>query len=106
MDNKSKKKVAIFSASSVGGVSVIVVVAIVALVVFLLINAVGIGVGLYEKKREIAEKESAITVQDELNSELSNKLKDENASEIYEDIARDEYDYIYPGERVYADSAN
>lgn len=106
MDKKSKKRIAFLSASVTGGTSILVIVAIVALVVFLLINAIGIGVGLYEKKRQIAEKENAITVQDELNSELANKLEDENASEIYEDIARDEYDYIYPGERVYADSAN
>ena len=95
MNNKKGKRI-----------SIIVVLAAVALIAFLIINAIEIGVGISEKKNQRDDLIEANTAQDELNSELINKLDDENASRIFEDIAREEYDYIYPGERVYADSAN
>ncbi|MBQ5823665.1 MAG: hypothetical protein IIW48_02530 [Clostridia bacterium] len=87
-------------------VSVIVTIAIVALCALLLINAIEIGVGLFDKYDKKAELISANTAQSEINSELANQLEKENESEIFDDIAREDYDYIYPDERVYGDSAN
>lgn len=95
MKNKSGKRV-----------SVIVIVAVVALCAFLIINIIQMSVDIADKNHQYNDLSKAVTDQDELNSELANKLDDENASKIYEDIAREEYDYIIPGERVYADSAN
>ena len=77
-------------------ISIIVVLAAVALIAFLIINAIEIGVGISEKKNQRDDLIEANTAQDELNSELINKLDDENASKLFEDIAREEYDYIYP----------
>lgn len=86
--------------------SVIIIIAVVAFCALLLINAVEIGIGLFDKYDQKEDLENANTIQSEINSELENQLDTENESEIFDDIAREDFDYIYPDERVYADSAN
>ena len=87
-------------------ISVIVVLAIVALVAYLIIDSIKLGMDIDNKKDQVEDLTQSISVQDEKNSEIENILSDENESKYLEDIAREEYDYIHPDERVYADSAN
>lgn len=95
MENKKGRKV-----------SVIVVLAIVALVAYLIIDSIKLGMDIDDKQGQVDGLTESISVQNELNSEIENVLSDENESKYLEDIAREEYDYIHPDERVYADSAN
>ncbi len=87
-------------------VSIILVLAIVALVVYLIIDSVKLGVDINDKKDKVDDLTESISVQNEMNSDIEDILKDENESKYLENIAREDYDYILPDERVYADSAN
>ena len=86
------------------GGSIIIVLAIVAVIVFFTITAVSAYIRNDEKSKYTEMQSNEISYYNERNSELINDLKDENASEILEEKALEE-DYIYPGDRVYADSA-
>lgn len=87
-------------------VSIIVILAIVALVGYLIIDSIKLGMNNSESSDQYKSRSEAESIQDEMNSEIENMLRDENASKYLEELAREEYDYIYPDERVYADSAN
>ena len=87
-------------------VSVIVILAIVALVGYLIIDSIKLGMDNNDLSNKYDNLSEAESIQDEMNSEIENILLDENESKYLEELARDEHDYIYSDERVYADSAN
>ena len=87
-------------------VSIIVILAIVALVGYLIIDSIKLGMNNSELNDQYKSLSEAESIQDEKNSEKENMLLDENESKYLDDLAREEYDYIYSDERVYADSAN
>ena len=55
--------------------------------------------------REIDEISEEVSEAQAENEELERFLKDENHDEYYEKIAREEYGYAKPGERVFYDSS-
>ena len=55
--------------------------------------------------REAAAVSQKVEEAQKKNEELEGFLKDENHDEYYEKIAREEYDYAKPGERVFYDSS-
>ncbi len=87
-------------------VSIIVILAIVALVGYLIIDSIKLGMNNSDLSDQYNNLSEAESIQNEKNSEKENMLLDENESKYLEDLAREEYDYIYSDERVYADSAN
>ena len=87
-------------------VSIIVILAIVALVGYLIIDSIKLSMNNSDLSDQYNNLSEAESIQNEKNSEKENMLLDENESKYLEDLAREEYDYIYSDERVYADSAN
>ncbi|MBQ3498910.1 MAG: hypothetical protein IJA87_07265 [Clostridia bacterium] len=87
-------------------VSIIVILAIVALVGYLIIDSIKLGMNNSDLSDQYNNLSEAESIQNEKNSEKENMLLDENESKYLEDLAREEYDYIYSDERVYADTAN
>ena len=59
-----------------------------------------------EKEEQVSKISEQIATQDKANEELEDVLNDENESAYMEQYAREELDYIMPGERVYANSAS
>ena len=55
--------------------------------------------------REMAEISQEIEKAQAKNEELKHFLKDENHDEYFEKIAREEFGYAKPGERVFFDSS-
>lgn len=88
-----------------GRVSIILVLALVALIGYFVINSIQLRMDIKEKSEEVSELSEQIAQQDEENQELENILNSENESEYLEQYAREELDYVMPGERVYANSA-
>ncbi len=89
-----------------GRVSIILVLAFVALVGYFVITTIQLQIDKKEKEEQVSELSQEIAEQDEANEEIENILNSENESEYMEQYAREELDYIMPGERVYADSAS
>ncbi len=58
-----------------------------------------------ENNAEASEISSECAELKEENKELERFLKDENHDEYYEKIAREQYGYAKPGERVFYDSS-
>ncbi len=58
-----------------------------------------------EYNREAAEAESIATSVSEESAEISETLKEENHQAYFEKIAREEYGYCKPGEKVYYNSS-
>lgn len=55
--------------------------------------------------RQATRLESEVSALQKENEELQRFLEDENHDEYYEKIAREEYGYARPGERVFYDSS-
>jgi cell division protein FtsL len=55
--------------------------------------------------RQATELQSEVSELKKENEELQRFLEDENHDEYYEKIAREEYNYAKPGERVFYDSS-
>ncbi len=55
--------------------------------------------------RQATQMESEVSALQKENEELQHFLEDENHDEYYEKIAREEYGYARPGERVFYDSS-
>ena len=90
---------------SKGRVSIVLVLALVALIGYFIINSIQLRMDIKDKTDEVSELSEQISAQDEKNKELENILNSENESEYLQQYARDELDYVMPGERVYANSA-
>ncbi|MBE6775397.1 MAG: hypothetical protein E7543_04300 [Ruminococcaceae bacterium] len=58
-----------------------------------------------EYNREAAELEALAVSVSEESSEISETLKEENHQAYFEKIAREEYGYCKPGEKVYYNSS-
>ena len=58
-----------------------------------------------DNNREAAEINQQITAISEVNSEKERFLQEENHDEYFEKIAREDYNYGKPGERVFYDSS-
>ena len=84
---------------------VVVLVAVVAFafVLYSVISLIGIQAQINERREELNELKSEITVQEIKNEEMSKtyNLSDSERSEYIERIARDELDYVKEGERVF-----
>lgn len=89
-----------------GRISIVLVLAIVAVVGFLIITLIQLRMDIKEKEKTVAEYSSKIAEQDEENSQLQDILNSEDESEYILQYAHENLDYVMPGERVYADSAN
>ena len=81
--------------------SIILILAIVAFVCFIAVACVLNYSAAAQNQRKAAEANTQCEKVERENSELSSFLDDENHDEYYERIARDDYDYAKPGERVY-----
>ena len=92
--------------NSRGTVSVILVLAIIALVGYFVISSINLRMDIKDKSEQVSDLTEQISAQNEENSELNRVLSDESESDYLEQYAREELDYVMPGERVYADSAN
>ena len=90
---------------SKGRVSIVLVLALVALIGYFVINSIHLRMDIKDKTDEVSELSEQISAQDEENKELENILNSENESEYLQQYAREELDYVMPGERVYANSA-
>lgn len=88
-----------------GRVSIVLVLALVALIGYFIINSIQLRMDIKDKTDEVSELSEQISAQDEENQELENILNSENESEYLQQYAREELDYVMPGERVYANSA-
>ena len=88
-----------------GRVSIVLVLALVALIGYFIINSIQLRMDIKDKTDEVSELSGQISAQDEKNKELENILNSENESEYLQQYAREELDYVMPGERVYANSA-
>ena len=88
-----------------GRVSIILVLALVALIGYFIINSIQLRMDIKDKSDEVSELSEQISAQDEENKQLENILNSENESEYLQQYAREELDYVMPGERVYANSA-
>lgn len=89
-----------------GRVSIILVLALVALVGYFVISSIQLRMDIKEKEEQVSKISEQIATQDKANEELEDVLNDENESAYMEQYAREELDYIMPGERVYANSAS
>ncbi|MBQ2964017.1 MAG: septum formation initiator family protein [Clostridia bacterium] len=76
-----------------------------ALIGYFIINSIQLRMDIKDKTDEVSELSEQISAQDEKNKELENILNSENESEYLQQYAREELDYVMPGERVYANSA-
>ena len=90
---------------SKGRVSIVLVLALVALIGYFIINSIQLRMDIKDKTDEVSELSEQISVQDEENKQLEDILNNENESEYFQQYAREELDYVMPGERVYANSA-
>ena len=90
---------------SKGRVSIVLVLALVALIGYFIINSIQLRMDIKDKTDEVSELSEQISVQDEENKQLEDILNNENESEYFQQYAREELDYVMPGERVYAKSA-
>ncbi|MBQ7102059.1 MAG: septum formation initiator family protein [Clostridia bacterium] len=88
-----------------GRVSIVLVLALVALIGYFIINSIQLRMDIKDKTDEVSELSEQISVQDEENKQLEDILNNENESEYLQQYAREELDYVMPGERVYANSA-
>ncbi len=95
MNNKNK-----------GRISIVLVLALVALIGYFIINSIQLRMDIKEKSAQVSELSEQIAAQDKENADLEEILDSENASEYLEQYAREELDYVMPGERVYANSAS
>ena len=89
-----------------GRISIILFLALIALIGYFIINSIQLRMDIDEKSEKVAELSEQISVQDEKNQELEDILNSENESEYLEQYAREELDYVMPGERVYANAAS
>ncbi len=88
-----------------GRVSIVLVLALVALIGYFIINSIQLRMDIKDKTDEVSELSEQISAQDEENKQLEDILNSENESEYLQQFAREELDYVMPGERVYANSA-
>lgn len=88
-----------------GRVSIVLVLALVALIGYFIINSIQLRLDIKDKTNEVSELSEQISAQDEENKQLEDILNSENESEYLQQFAREELDYVMPGERVYANSA-
>ncbi len=88
-----------------GRISIVLVLALVALIGYFIINSIQLRMDINDKSDEVSQLSEQIQQQNEENKELENILNSENESEYLEQYAREELDYVMPGERVYANSA-
>lgn len=89
-----------------GRISVVLVLALVALIGYFIINSIQLRMDIKDKTEQVSELSEQISEQDKANAELEEILDSENESEYLEQYAREELDYVMPGERVYANSAS
>ena len=59
----------------------------------------------HENKKQIADIDNQIESYVSENDKLESFLADENHDEYYEKVAREQYDYAKPGEKVYYNSS-
>lgn len=88
-----------------GRVSIVLVLALLALIGYFIINSIQLRLDIKDKTDEVSELSEQISAQDEENKQLEDILNSENESEYLQQFAREELDYVMPGERVYANSA-
>ena len=88
-----------------GRVSIVLVLALVALIGYFIINSIQLRMDIKDKTDEVSELSEQISVQDKENQQIEEILNSENESEYLQQYAREELDYVMPGERVYANSA-
>lgn len=89
-----------------GRISIVLVLALVALIGYFIINSIQLRMDIKEKTEQVSDLSEQISEQDKANAELEEILDSENESEYLEKYAREELDYVMPGERVYANSAS
>lgn len=89
-----------------GRISIVLVLALVALIGYFIINSIQLRMDIKDKSEQVSELSEQIAQQDRENAELEEILDSENESEYLEQYAREELDYVMPGERVYANSAS
>lgn len=89
-----------------GRVSIVLVLALVALVGYFVITTIQLRMDIKDKEAQVSDLSEQIATQDKANEDLEKILNDENESAYLEQYAREELDYIMPGERVYANSAS
>ena len=89
-----------------GRISIILVLALVALIGYFIINSIQLRMDIKNKTEQVSDLSEQISQQDKANAELEEILDSENESEYLEQYAREELDYVMPGERVYANSAS
>ncbi|MBQ3604513.1 MAG: septum formation initiator family protein [Clostridia bacterium] len=89
-----------------GRISIVLVLALVALIGYFIINSIQLRMDIKDKTEQVSELSEQISEQDKANAELEEILDSENESEYLEQYAREELDYVMPGERVYANSAS
>ena len=87
-------------------ISIVLVLALVALIGYFIINSIQLRMDIKDKTEQVSELSEQISEQDKANAELEEILDSENESEYLEQYAREELDYVMPGERVYANSAS
>lgn len=83
--------------------------ALAALLVLLFGTAIGTTALNHAKAAEYEEQMSVISEQASMisaeSAEIAETLKEENHDEYFEKVAREQYGYCKPGEKVYYDSA-
>ncbi len=89
-----------------GRISIILVLALVALIGYFIITSIQLRMDIKDKENQVSDLSEQIATQDKENEDLEKILNSENESEYLEQYAREELDYIMPGERVYANSAS
>lgn len=89
-----------------GRISIVLVLALVALIGYFIINSIQLRMDIKNKTEQVSDLSEQISQQDKANAELEEILDSENESEYLEQYAREELDYVMPGERVYANSAS
>ena len=89
-----------------GRISIVLVLALVALIGYFIINSIQLRMDIKDKTEQVSQLSEQISEQDKANAELEEILDSENESEYLEQYAREDLDYVMPGERVYANSAS
>ena len=74
-----------------------------AFIIYSVVSLIGIQAQINERKAELEDIRSQITVQEIKNEEMNKtyNLSDQERSDYIEQIARDDLDYVKEGERVF-----
>jgi len=86
--------------------SKLLIAALVCLVLYFGYVIIGQRIAIGEKQQQLSSLQQQISVQELVNEELRHDIEETTGNDEHlEDVARSEYDYAMPGERVFINIA-